>query len=348
MTQIYRVIDMHTAGEPVRIVVDGYPELAGATLLEKRRDARARHDHVRRLLMLEPRGHAEMYGAIPVAPTAPEAALGVLFCHHEGYSTMCGHATIALGRFAIDRGLVAATAPVTRFGLECPCGVVRVAVAIGADGKPGEVSFDSVPAFVLARDQRLDVPGLGAVTFDIAYGGAFYAILPARRIGLVLADAPIEPLRDAARRITDAARAAIAIAHPTEPDLGFLYGTILTDDTPLGGDAVSANLCVFGDGQIDRSPTGSGVTARLALAHAQGALAPGRRARIAGATGHAFAGEIVDTGQHAGIDCVTVRVSGRAHYSGEAAFHVEPDDKLGDGFLLDRFAAPVVDAGEAG
>jgi len=208
MTQTYRVIDMHTAGEPVRIVVDGYPELVGATILEKRRDARARHDHVRRLLMLEPRGHAEMYGAIPVAPTAPGAALGVLFCHHEGYSTMCGHATIALGRFAIDRGLVAATAPVTRFGLECPCGVVRVAVAIGADGKPGEVSFDSVPAFVLARDQRLDVPGLGAVTFDIAYGGAFYAILPARRIGLVLAGAPIEPLRDAARRITDAARAA--------------------------------------------------------------------------------------------------------------------------------------------
>ena len=341
MTQTYRVIDMHTAGEPVRIVVEGYPALAGATILDKRRDALERHDHVRRLLMLEPRGHAEMYGAILVPPSAPGAALGVLFCHHEGYSTMCGHATIALGRFAVDRGLVPATAPVARFGLECPCGVVDVTVAIGADGRPGEVSFDSVPAFVLARDLDVAVDGLGTVRLDIAYGGAFYAILPASRIGHALVGAPVAALRDAACRITEAIRATVPIAHPTEPDLGFLYGTILTDDVAPGVGRTSANLCVFGDGQIDRSPTGSGVTARLALAHARGEIAPGARMRFAGATGHCFTGEVVATGRIGAHDAATIRVGGRSHYSGESVFRLEPGDALGAGFLLDRFAAPV-------
>jgi trans-L-3-hydroxyproline dehydratase len=340
MTETYRVIDMHTAGEPVRIVVEGYPALAGATILDKRRDALDRHDHVRRLLMLEPRGHAEMYGAILVPPAAPGAALGVLFCHHEGYSTMCGHATIALGRFAVDRGLVPASAPVTRFGLECPCGVVDVTVAIGADGSPGEVAFDSVPAFVLARDLEIAVEGLGAVRLDIAYGGAFYAILPASRIGHALVGAPIAALRDAACRITATIRATIPIIHPTEPDLGFLYGTILTDDVLPGDGRTSANLCVFGDGQIDRSPTGSGVTARLALAHARGEIAPGARMRFAGATGHCFTGEVVATGRIGSHDATTIRVGGRSHYSGESLFRLEPGDALGAGFLLDRFAAP--------
>lgn len=341
MTDTYRVVDMHTAGEPVRIVVEGYPALAGGTILEKRRDALDNHDHIRRRLMLEPRGHSEMYGVIPVAPSAPGAALGVLFCHHEGYSTMCGHATIAMGRFAIDRGLVPVAKPVTRFGLECPCGVVDVAVQIGADGKPGEVSFDSVPAFVLLRDGALEVPGLGTVRFDIAYGGAFYAILPASRIGLVLGDRPIAPLLDAGRRITDAIRAAIRIAHPTEPDLGFLYGTILTDDVVPASGATSANLCVFGDGQIDRSPTGSGVTARLALEHATGRVQPGQLCRFAGATGLPFTGEVIETLKLGPHDAVRVRVGGRAHYAGEATFRFEPDDPLADGFLVDRFRAPV-------
>jgi trans-L-3-hydroxyproline dehydratase len=264
----------------------------------------------------------------------------VLFCHHEGYSTMCGHATIALGRFAVDRGLVPARTPETRFGLECPCGVVDVSVAIAPDGSPGEVAFDSVPAFVLARDLEVEVEGLGAVRLDIAYGGAFYAILPASRIGMALVGAPIAPLREAACRITETIRARMQIRHPTEPDLGFLYGTILTDDIVPGEDRASANLCVFGDGQIDRSPTGSGVTARLALAHARGEIGPGATARFAGATGQCFSGAVARQTRLGDRDAVVVRVSGRAHYSGEAVFSLEPGDVLGAGFLLDRFAPP--------
>jgi trans-L-3-hydroxyproline dehydratase len=335
-----RVVDMHTAGEPVRIIVDGYPRLLGHTILDKRREARERHDRIRTMVMLEPRGHAEMYGVIPVAPTAPSADLAVLFMHNEGYSTMCGHATIAMGRFAVERGLVVIDKPVTRFGLECPCGVVQVDVQVGADGRAGGVTFDSVPAFVASRDLDIDVPRLGRVRVDIAYGGAFYAILPASRIGLALIGGDIAALRGAAVAITEAIRAAIPIVHPSEPDLGFLYGTILIDDTPCESERPSANLCVFGDGQIDRSPTGSGVTARMALDHEAGRIAPRHQRRFASATGECFTGEIVETSTTAGLNCVTVRVGGRAYFTGETTFVIEDSDPLRDGFALHRFASP--------
>ena len=154
-------VDMHTAGEPVRIVTGGYPELAGATILAKRRDARENHDHLRRAMMLEPRGHAGMYGVIPVPPSIPDAVLGVLFTHNEGYSTMCGHATVALGRWVVDSGLVSAVEPVTRFAIEAPCGRLQLACTVEA-GEVTAVTFESVPAFVLHRDLTVDVPGAGA------------------------------------------------------------------------------------------------------------------------------------------------------------------------------------------
>ncbi|HSI17949.1 MAG TPA: proline racemase family protein, partial [Sphingomonas sp.] len=258
-----RVVDMHTAAEPVRIVEAGYPELQGATILEKRRDALTRFDHLRRMLMLEPRGHAGMYGVIPVAPTHPGADLAVLFTHQEGYSTMCGHATIAIGRWAVDTGRVALTDGRARFALEAPCGVVQVEVDATGDDAP-LVTFESVESFAGALDRRIEVPGHGVVRVDIAFGGAYYAILPASRLGLSLKDTALETLVAAGVAITEAARRALPIVHPDEPDLGFLYGTILTDDVALGDHrgAPSYNLCIFAEGQIDRSPTGSGVTAR--------------------------------------------------------------------------------------
>jgi trans-L-3-hydroxyproline dehydratase len=317
MATTYQVVDMHTAGEPVRIVTAGYPTLEGDTLLAKRRFVRDTLDHIRRRLMLEPRGHAEMYGVIPTTPSHPDCALAVLFMHNSGYSTMCGHATIAIGRWAVERGLVKATPPLTRFNLECPCGPVAVSVASDMT-----VSFESVPAFVERRDDALD-----GVTFDIAYGGAFYAILPARRLSLDLLRTPLRDLIEAGTRFTDAVRRTRQIRHPREPDLAFLYGTILTDDAERGP---TRNLCVFGEGQVDRSPTGSGVTARIALDVARGAMAIGERREFRGVSDVPFVGEAVRQEP----DGVIVRVSGRAHHSGEAAFVVEDDDPLADGLAL--------------
>jgi len=336
----YTVTDMHTAGEPVRIFTGGVPALRGATLLEKRRDARDTHDHVRRRLMLEPRGHADMYGVWPTEPSHPDAALAVLFTHNEGYSTMCGHATIALGRWVIDQKMVPVTVPETRFVLECPCGPVTVYASVDEAGRVGRVAFDSVPAFVPQLDLALDVADFGPVTVDIAYGGAFYAVVRASALGLDLWNSPYETLVQAGRRITEAGRAQARISHPVEPDLGFLYGTILIDDVAPESDAPTYNLCVFGGGQVDRSPTGSGATARMALDHARGLIGPGRRREFRGLSGVGFDAEI----RAATGDGVIVRVGGESFYHGEQTVICEDGDPLLNGLevpevLRDLWAA---------
>jgi len=282
-------------------------------------------------MMLEPRGHAGMYGVIPVAASHPEAAFGVLFTHNEGYSTMCGHATIALGRYAIEHGLVPAVEPVTRFAIEAPCGLVRLACAVDK-GKVGEVIFESVPAFVHVRDLAVEVPGWATITTDIAYGGAFYCILPASAFGLDLFETPVADIVAAAGALTDTVRNGMRITHPTEPDLGFLYGTIVTDEA--GPRETSFNLCVFAERQIDRSPTGSGVTARMALDHAKGAVAAGQTRLVRSITGGTFSGRVIGPAPFPAAGAVTVAVGGTGHFSGEGTFTLESDDPLGLGFDL--------------
>jgi proline racemase len=339
-SRILRVIDMHTAGEPVRIVESGYPPLTGATLLEKRREARERHDHLRRRLMLEPRGHGGMYGVIPTTPTHPDAAIAVLFTHQEGYSTMCGHATIALGRWLADSGAVPLSGAGASFRIEAPCGLLRVEVLPSAAEAP-LVTFESVPSFASHLDQALEVPGYGRVRFDVAFGGAYYAILPASRIGLPLMTTPLSELVRAGVAITSAVRTALPIRHTAAPDLGFLYGTILTDDTQLGsgGNDPSYNFCIFAEGQIDRSPTGSGVTARFALAAARGEIGVGSSREVRGISGQGFIGTLVAAEPTAAGIVSRVRVAGRAYYTARSEFVAEPEDPFSNGFELPpRFA----------
>jgi trans-L-3-hydroxyproline dehydratase len=332
---ILKTVDMHTAGEPVRIVEGGYPELVGGTILEKRRDALTRLDHLRRTLMLEPRGHEGMYGVIPTAACDPGADFAVLFTHQEGYSTMCGHATIALGRWAVDTGRATMTAGRARFALEAPCGVVQVEVTARGDGPP-LVAFESVPSFASHLDLTVDVAGFGRVRFDIAFGGAYYAILPSSRIGLPFLSTPLPELVRAGVAITEAVRAAVPIVHPDAPDLGFLYGTILTDDVALGGPdhAPSYNLCIFAEGQIDRSPTGSGVTARLALAAARGEMAAGQGREIRGVSGEGFVGTLASVAPSAAGPVSRVRVAGQAFYAARSEFVSEAADPFAAGFVL--------------
>lgn len=332
MTPQLATDDMHTGGEPVRIVTSGWPQVEGATILEKRAFARAHHDHLRKVLMYEPRGHYDMYGALLVEPSLPDADLAVLFMHNEGWSTMCGHATIALGRYAVEKGLVVVTEPVTRIGLECPCGLVRVAVEV-ADGKPGRVTFESVPAFASVLDLEVDVPGHGRVVCDVAYGGAFYAIADAAQFGLVFGESRIRDFVDAAAALSDTVRAAHRLTHPESADLAFLYGSILTDGGN-GKNKATKNICVFADAEVDRSPTGSGVTARLAAMHAHGTAGPGDTRIFESVTGSRFEGAIASEVAYQDMRAVTVNVSGRAFWSGQSRFIVEDDDPLKAGFLL--------------
>jgi len=326
-------LDMHTGGEPVRIVTKGYPRIPGATILDKRRYAREHLDHLRRMLMFEPRGHADMYGVVPVEPDIPEADMAVLFMHNEGYSTMCGHAVIALGRYAVDQGLVTVLEPETKVVIQCPCGSVTAHVSVTA-GKPGKVRFESVPAFAFALEKTIDTRAYGPVTVDIGYGGAFYAVVPADQFGLDVRTSPTRDLIEAATGVSDAVKAQVPLDHPDSDDLAFLYGTILTDGNDADAMHPSANVCVFADAQVDRSPTGSGVTARIALQHRRKLTASGEERVFESVTGALFSGKAVSETQVGPHKAVTVEVSGEAHYTGESRFWHEDGDKIGAGFRL--------------
>jgi trans-L-3-hydroxyproline dehydratase len=319
---ILSTVEMHTGGEPTRIIVDGWPKFSGKTLLDKRREAKQRFDHLRRGLMLEPRGHDGMYGALLVEPDHPEADLAVLFMHNEGWSTMCGHATIALARWAVESGRV--KGPVVR--LQCPCGLVVASVA-----DDGWVRFESVPSFVYALDRMAPTSTWGPVAVDIAYGGAFYAFLAADSIGLDLHRSPMRAIADAGEEIARAAAKTVQIDHPDEPDLAFLYGTILTD----GQVSPSRNVCIFAGRQIDRSPTGSGVSARMALQVARRQAKLGEERRFESCTGAVFTGKALREGPAVGPrKSVIVEVGGIAHIIGEAKFRFDDADPLREGFSL--------------
>jgi trans-L-3-hydroxyproline dehydratase len=284
--------------------------------------------------MFEPRGHYDMYGVLPVEPDHPKADMAVLFIHNEGYSTMCGHATIALGRYAFDSGLIKPEGETARLNLQCPCGLVRVKVAL-EEGRPGLVSFVSVPAFAFALDREVEVPGIGRVTLDIGYGGAFYAFLPASRFGLDVRQAPTRALVEAADRVTKAVQGQVALDHPDSPDLAFLYGTILTDArTGVTQDGPSANICVFAEREVDRSPTGSGVTARIALAVARDPALASADFTFESITGSRFTGRVAEQTRAGRFAALRAEVAGRAYYTGTSTFTVEPDDPLAGGFLL--------------
>lgn len=330
---ILSTVEMHTGGEPTRIVVDGWPRLEAPTLLGKRRECLERHDYLRRGLMHEPRGHDGMYGALLVEPDHPEADLAVLFMHNEGYSTMCGHATIALARWAVDSGRVkrqeSETPGETIVRLQCPCGLVVARV-----GGDGTVQFESVPSFAYALDRIAPTATWGPVTVDIAYGGAFYAFLAADSIGLDLKSSPMRAIVDAGEEIARATAKAVKIEHPDEPDLAFLYGTILTD----GGDGAkvpSRNVCIFAGRQVDRSPTGSGVSARMALQLARRQAKLGEERRFESCTGSIFTGRALREAAPVGPrKAAIIEVGGIAHVTGESRFRFDTDDPLREGFTL--------------
>ena len=323
---IISTVEMHTGGEPTRIIVDGWPRLSGKTLLDKRREAKERFDHLRRGLMLEPRGHDGMYGALLVEPDHPEADLAVLFMHNEGYSTMCGHATIALARWAVESGQV--KGPTVR--LQCPCGLVVSTVA-----PDGWVRFESVPSFAYALDRVAPTASWGPVTVDVAYGGAFYAFLPADSIGLDLHRSPMRAIADAGEEIARAVAKTLPIEHAEEPDLAFLYGTILTDGGNGAGGTPSRNVCIFAGRQIDRSPTGSGVSARMALQVARRQVKTGEKRRFESCTGAVFTGTVSSRGPMVGRrKSVVVEVGGIAHVTGEAKFRFDGEDPLREGVSL--------------
>ena len=329
-------IDAHTAGEPLRVVTSGYPELPGETMLAKRRHAREHTDHVRRLLMLEPRGHADMYGAVPTEPVTPDGHVGVLFMHNEGWSTMCGHGIVALVKVGLEEGLFASDSGTVR--IDTPAG--RVTAYAELEGDTVErVRFENVPSFVLHRDAALEVDGLGTLRVDLAFGGAFYVYVDAHDVELAIAPETCRRAIELGTAVKRAAAEQLELRHPGGPengddsgDLVFLYGTIFVE--PGSGAAHSRNVCVFADGEVDRSPTGTGVSGRAAIHHARGELALGEWITIESLIGTSFDVRAARETTVGPLAAVVPEVAGRAWVTGRHRFTADPSDPLLGGFLL--------------
>jgi len=325
-------VDAHTAGEPFRVITSGFPELHGDTILARRRYAKEHLDHLRTALMWEPRGHADMYGCIVTPPVTPGADIGILFMHNEGYSTMCGHGIIGITKVALETGLLPVTEPETTIRIDAPAGLITAHARVDR-GQVTEVRFHNVPSFVLALDQQVDVPGLGAVRYDLAFGGAFYAFVRAEDAGVRCIPEDFRRLIEKGLAIKQAVMADRPIPHPFEEDLSFLYGTIFVGP-PQGAGAHSRNVCVFADGEVDRCPTGTGVSARLAIHHARGEIGPGETIVVESIIGSRFTGRIVETTTFGLYAAVIPEVGGSAHITGRHEFLIDPDDPLRDGFIL--------------
>jgi proline racemase len=315
-------VDYHTGGEPFRIVTGGVEPPRGATILDKRRDALERLDHVRRLLVFEPRGHADMYGCFVVEPNDPEAHLGVVFFHNAGYSTACGHGTIALVTWALDEGIVERREGETRVVVDVPSGRLETWAHI-VGGRVRSVRFRNVPAFVWALGLEI-----GEHPVDVAFGGAFYASV----------EEHVEPrelprLIEVGRELKRSIEESQEIVHPLEPELRDVYGVIFwqeAGEAPL----TQRNVTVFADGEVDRSPCGSGTSARLALLDRSGRLPRGEELRHLSIVGSEFRARVVGDADVAGIPAVITEVEGSAYRTGEHVFTLDDEDPIREGFLL--------------
>lgn len=337
ITHPIQTIDYHTAGEPFRIVLDGGPDFAPGTVAERRVQAQRSPeiDAVRQLLCREPRGHTDMYGCFIVPPDDAGADFGVLFWHNEGYSTACGHGTIALGVWAVQSGRVASdpngTTPVT---IDVPSGRV-VAHVTRKGGTVTGVVFENVPSYPVARAVPVNT-SIGRIEADLAFGGALYACVPASSLGLQVVPEHYSRLVALGREIKWALNDSELAQHRADERLSGVYGTIVYDDLgELDSGPHQRNITIFGDGWADRSPCGSGTAARIALLSEEGRLGQGKVLTHDSIIGSRFIGRVKSTSTVPGVESAVIpEVEGMAYRTGEATFSLDPQDPLGTGFVL--------------
>jgi proline racemase len=333
-----KTIDAHAAGEPLRLIVDGFPSARGHTMLDKREWARRHADHLRRALMLEPRGHADMYGAILTEPVMPGSHAGVLFMHNEGYSTMCGHGIIAVTTIALERGLLDPGGDGCSIVYDAPAGTVRARASVDTPGTSGHpprverVAFQNVPSFVLHGGLVVKLPK-GQIRADVAFGGAFYAIVDSESVGLPIDVARLPELRRIGMEIKHAIEAQQTIVHPLDPGLCGIYGTIFTGP-PSDERADLRNVTVFAAAEVDRSPCGTGTAAVMAVVDAMGLLAEDKAFVHESLIHTRFTGRVASrtmVGEH---QAIVPEIEGSAWITGEHTFFVDEHDPLRDGFRI--------------
>jgi len=330
--RLISTIETHTGGEPFRIVTSGLPRLKGDTIVAKRTWIKTHHDEIRKFLMYEPRGHADMYGGYLVDSVSDDADFGVIFLHNEGYSDHCGHGIIALASTAVKLGWVERTQPKTRVGIDAPCGFIEAFVKWDGE-KVGNVRFVNVPSFMYIKDATVDTPSFGEVIGDIAFGGAFYFYMNSASLDIPIGLSQVETLRRLGNEVKIAANKKYKVVHPEIAEINHVYGTIIDNISPDGG-ASQSNVCIFADRQVDRSPTGSGTAGRAAQLFARGELQVGQVFTNESIVGSVFSAKVVKQVKYHGFDAVIPEVEGNANVIGYANWIVDPDDEIGKGFLV--------------
>jgi len=333
-SNIITCVDVHTAGEPVRVVTSGFPPIRGDTMLERRGYVMENLNHVRRMIMREPRGHDAMYGALLTPPVTEDGDVGVLFIDNGGMGTMCGHGTIGVSKALFDTGARPAQEGFNYLKIDTPAGRVTSKVEFRG-GAVRSVSFRNVPAFLYKSGVKVPVRGVGEVSVDISFGGAFYIFADADSLGLRVEPSQSAACAEVAMEIREWVSANVPVVHPLEPGIDWVYGTIIVTPPEVRGErVVTRNVCVFGECEVDRSPCGTGTCARMAQLRARGVLKPGMTLENHSIIDTVFEGVIEEETSAAGIDAVVPSISGMAYIMGFNQLVLEPDDPLPEGFRM--------------
>lgn len=325
-------VDSHTMGEPTRIIVGGLPKIPGKSMAEKKEYLEKNLDEIRTSVMLEPRGHSDMFGSIITTPVNDDSDFGIIFMDGGGYLNMCGHGSIGAITVAIETGMVEVREPYTVVKMDTPAGVVTAKVLV-KNGKAKEVSITNVPAFLFKRDIVVDVPEFGKVTMDISFGGSFFAIVNANQLGLKVEPQNSSKLQELGMRIRDAVNEQFNVQHPVMKHINSIDLVEIYDE-PSHPDADYKNVVIFGQGQVDRSPCGTGTSAKLATLYAKGKLKQGEQFIYESILGTLFKGRILDITNVAEINAITPEITGSAFITGFNHFVIDPDDPVKFGFSL--------------
>lgn len=343
--RIVLTIDSHTAGEPTRLLVSGFPPLRGATMADKMVYARKELDGLRGLLMLEPRGRQDMYGALLTTPSDPDADFGLIFMNTQQYTTMCGHAVIGAATTVAETGMAPAGKPdgpeplasqtAMTVVFDTPVGLVHTHVRM-QDGHVLDVAFCNTPVFVRQLDARLSIPDLGEVPVDIVYSGGFFALVEAERVGLELVPRNAEAFAELGARLRRAATAQLSVEHPELPLVSIIDAVEFHGPVARKPDGTlhACNVAIFGERTIDRSPCGTGTCARMATLHARGQLKVGEQFVSESIIGTRFMGQIVEETRVGEYPAIIAQVTGRAYLTGFHQFVLDPDDPFPGGFSL--------------
>lgn len=332
INKTFYTIDSHTMGEPTRIVVSGFPALKGQTMMKRKKYLEKNYDHFRRALMLEPRGHRDMFGAIVTQPVHEEADIGVIFMDSGGYLNMCGHGSIGTATVAVQTGMVEVKEPYTDIVLDAPAGIVRTRVKV-ENNKVIETSIENVPAFLYKEDISMNIAGYGEILMDISFGGSFFALVNAENLGLDIDVSNLNVFKDLGMKILQEVNEKIEIKHPyldiTTVDLVEFYGK---SDRP---EANMKNVVIFGDAQADRSPCGTGTSAKVATMYAKKKIKLNEKFVYESITGSLFTGEAIRETSVGDYDAIIPRITGSAYIIGMNQIIIDDSDPFKYGFLVE-------------